>query len=117
MKTEDGNEGLHPWIEPELEARLTALVLGEASDFERDELERLIAERPELGLYRKRLEVMHQMLHEVASGESGEDQGDWKLAPERRGAVLARLEGETAREEKVVVMSTPSSVILPEFSS
>jgi Mg-chelatase subunit ChlD len=107
MKTEDGNEALHPWIEPELEARLTALVLGEASDFERDELERLIAERPELGLYRKRLEVMHQMLHEVASGESGEDQGDWKLAPERRGAVLARLEGETAREEKVVVMSTP----------
>lgn len=104
MKTEDGNEGLHPWIEPELEARLTALVLGEASDFERDELERLVAERPELGLYRKRLEAMHRMLREVATGESAEEQGEWKLGAERRTAVLARLRGEGTAEEKVVVM-------------
>jgi Mg-chelatase subunit ChlD len=104
MKTEDGNEGLHPWIEPELEARLTALVLGEASDFERDELERLVADRPELGLYRKRLEAMHRMLREVATGESTEEQGEWKLGAERRTAVLARLRGEANAEEKVVVM-------------
>ena len=48
MKTEDGNDALHPWIEPELEARLTALVHGEASDFERAELEELMSSRPEL---------------------------------------------------------------------
>lgn len=96
---------LHPWIEPELEARLAALVLGEASDFERDELERLVADRPELGLYRKRLEAMHRMLREVATGESAEEHGEWKLSPERRTAVLARLRGEEKAEEKVVVMS------------
>lgn len=95
---------LHPWIEPELEARLTALVLGEASDFERDELERLVADRPELGLYQKRLEAMHRMLREVAKGEGAEEQGEWKLSPERRTAVLARLRGEAKAEEKVVVM-------------
>ena len=33
-------DNLHPWIDPELEARIVALVLGEASDFEREELER-----------------------------------------------------------------------------
>lgn len=91
MNAEDENNTLHPWIEPELEARLTALVLGEASDFERDELERLVADRPELGLYRKRLETMHRMLREVASGESAEEQGAWKLGAERRATVLARL--------------------------
>jgi Mg-chelatase subunit ChlD len=95
---------LHPWIEPELEARLTALVLGEASDFERDELERLVTDRPELGLYQKRLEAMHRMLREVAKGENAEEQGEWKLSPERRTAVLARLRGEEKAEEKVVVM-------------
>lgn len=105
MKTEDGSEALHPWIEPELEARLTALVLGEASDFERDELERLIAERPELALYRKRLEAMHRMLREVAKGESAEEQGEWKLGAERRAAVLARLQGERSVGAKVVMMS------------
>ncbi len=100
----DDDTNLHPWIEPELEARLTALVLGEASDFERDELERLVADRPELGLYRKRLEAMHRMLREVAKGENAEEQGEWKLSPERRTAVLARLRGEAKAEEKVVVM-------------
>ncbi|MBL9152475.1 MAG: von Willebrand factor type A domain-containing protein [Verrucomicrobiales bacterium] len=98
---------LHPWIEPETEARLTALVLGEASDFERDELERLVAERPELALYRKRLEAMHRLLREVATGESAAEQREWKLAPERRAALLARLRGEGKAEETIVVMPQP----------
>ena len=46
MKEESHN----PRIDPELEARIVALVLGEASDFERDELNRLIEERPELAM-------------------------------------------------------------------
>jgi Mg-chelatase subunit ChlD len=95
----DDDTNLHPWIEPEIEARLTALVLGEASDFERDELERLIAERPELGLYRKRLEAMHRMLREVAEGESGEEVGEWRLAVDRREKLLAQLSGSPAIAE------------------
>lgn len=101
----DEPNSLHPWIEPELEARLTALVLGEASDFERDELGRLLADRPELALYQKRLETMHRLLREVAKGESGEEAGGWRLAEERREALLEKLGAAPAREEAVVVMS------------
>ena len=94
MKNEDQNETLHPWIAPELEARLTALVLGEASDFERDELERLIAGQPELGLYRKRLEAVNRMLHQVACGESEPaGEGQWKLSPEKRAVVIRQIGG------------------------
>ncbi len=84
------DEPLHTWIEPELEARITALVLGEASDFEREELERLINERPELGAYRKRLETIHELLRSNAEGET-EPEGEWKLSDERRATVLATL--------------------------
>ncbi len=94
MKNEDQNETLHPWIAPELEARLTALVLGEASDFEREELERLIAGQPELGLYRKRLEAVNRMLHQVACGESEPaGEGQWKLSPEKRAVVIRQIGG------------------------
>jgi len=81
-----------PWIAPELEARLAALVLGEASDFEKDELERLIGSRAELGLYRQRLAVVHAMLRKVAQGEATpQAEQEWKLGPERRAVVLAGL--------------------------
>lgn len=105
----DDTNSLHPWIEPEFEARLTALVLGEASDFEREELERLVAERPELALYRKRLEAMHRMLREVAKGESAEDRGEWKLAAERREALLAKLGAEPDHKKAVVPIQRPKS--------
>jgi Mg-chelatase subunit ChlD len=105
----DDTNSLHPWIEPELEARLTALVLGEASDFERDELERLVAERPELALYRKRLEAMHRMLREVSTGESAEEQGEWKLGAERRERLLAQLSGSIRVPEPKSVAVTKRS--------
>ena len=47
MKEEPHN----PSIDPELEARIVALVLAEVSDFERDELDRLMRERPELAAF------------------------------------------------------------------
>jgi len=92
---------LHPWIEPELEARITALVLGEASDFEREELERLIGEQAELAMFRKRMETVHGLLREVATGETAADDDGWKLSDERRAAVLAVIDGEG--EERVDV--------------
>ncbi|MFT6596457.1 MAG: anti-sigma factor RsiW, partial [Akkermansiaceae bacterium] len=42
------NDDLQSYIEPELEARIVALVLGEASAFEAEEMERLMEEMPEL---------------------------------------------------------------------
>lgn len=90
MKEDDPNQPLEPnletWIEPELEARIVALVMGEASDFEREELERLIAEKPELALFRDRIASTHELLGEVASGKG--DAAEWKLSAERRKSVL-----------------------------
>ena len=59
------DEHLETYIEPELEARIVALVLGEASDFEREELGRLIEERAEVKLFYDRIANLHGMLREV----------------------------------------------------
>ena len=53
MKEEKEPHG--PRIDPELEARIVALVLGEASDFEREELNRLIEEWPDLAAFKEAL--------------------------------------------------------------
>ena len=94
------DDSLHPWIEPELEARIVALVVGEASDFETEELERLIAEKSELGLFRQRMESLHGMLRANREGESVPDAGDWRLSEERREKLIAVL-GEGSSGNKL----------------
>ena len=91
------NEYLQSYIEPELEARICALVLGEASAFEAGELERLMSERPELKRYQIGLEKTHELLgeaHEV------QDNLEWKLSDECRGKILVKI-NEKNREEMV----------------
>ena len=57
------NEELHPSsIDPQLEARLVALVLGEASDFEQDELNRLISQDPKLSVFMQEMQTVHWLL-------------------------------------------------------
>ncbi|BDS07871.1 hypothetical protein NT6N_29110 [Oceaniferula spumae] len=75
------SEELHTYIEPELEARVTALVLGEASEFEIDELERLIKEKPELAVFRRRMQAMNDLLGEAVKPEPNEE---WQLSADRR---------------------------------
>lgn len=89
------SDELKTYIEPEMEARLVALVLGEASAFEAEELERLIAERVELQACKERLEQIHGVL--VAAHDRKDDE-KWKLAEERRGKIFERVE-ETRREK------------------
>ena len=81
-------------IEPELEARIVALVLGEASDFEVEELSRLIAERPELAAFEVQMQMAHGLFQETAAGEFEAPVGDWKLPTNKRNAVLAAIRGE-----------------------
>ena len=113
-------------IDPELEARIVALVLGEVSDFERDQLEQMIAERPELAKLRAEIEGVHGLLDaigqpvgsvepsesedvltrvmaEIGSAEELDEfaklageDADWKLSDARRESVLAVLDGEEA---------------------
>jgi len=87
------------WIDPELEARLVALVHGEVAESEREQLQRLVAERPELAALKKELEAVHGLLEDVARNQlvevepKGEDD-DWKLSAQRRSAVLEVIGGE-----------------------
>ncbi|MGJ8696962.1 MAG: YfbK domain-containing protein [Verrucomicrobiaceae bacterium] len=93
------NDELYSFIEPELEARLVALVLGEASAFEKEELERIMAERPEVGIWKRRMEAVHGLLGDAAKVE---DDAEWKLSGERRAKVLGVLKG-TVEEEPIRV--------------
>lgn len=94
MNEESHNPNREDNIEPELEARIIALVLGEASDFETEELHRLIAQRPELAAFKQRMESMHGLLLQAGAGEFEAPSGEWKLPSNKRNAVLAAIRGE-----------------------
>ena len=92
-----------PSVDREIEARVVALVLGEASDFEREELERLISERPELAAFRDEIAGVDDLMREVGSGDwpskmelaDGDSaESDWKLPSEKRRAIEAALRGD-----------------------
>ncbi len=98
------SEDLQSFIEPELEARLIAMILGEASAFESEELERLLAERPELVIWKRRMEAIHGLLGEAAKPPA--DDAAWKLSSERRAKVLKVLK---TNRESVPEISSASS--------
>ncbi len=83
---------LEPYHDPATEARLVAMLLGEASDYEQAELEALLAEDAGLRELYARLEEVHGLLRASESMDSTAAPGtDWKLPPERREAVLGAL--------------------------
>lgn len=81
-------------IEPELEARIIAMLMGEASDFETEELNRLIEQRPELAAFKRRMQKVHGLLQDVGQSEFRAPAADWKLPASKRNAVLAVINGE-----------------------
>ena len=83
-------ESQSPWIEPELEARIVALILGESSDFEREELNRLIEEQPGLAAFKDEIQSVHGLLQDIGTGVDD----DWKLSSKNRAAVLSVIDGE-----------------------
>ena len=89
MSDDNYSGDLHAWIEPEIEARVVALILGEASDFEAEELERMMEERPEIRMFKQRLESVHGLL---GAALVPPDDDDWELAPERKTQLLENLE-------------------------
>lgn len=89
---------LNPPSEQEFEIRITAVVLGEASEFERDQIDRLIEQRPELVAMKARIESVHQMLHDVGNEPwPTEAESDWKLPSKQRAALLDVLDGESGK--------------------
>ncbi|MDF1852388.1 MAG: von Willebrand factor type A domain-containing protein [Verrucomicrobiales bacterium] len=83
-------ENLHSWMEPEFEARIIAMILGEASDFEKEETERRIKESPEATLFYKRMLDLHALLGTLPLRSESEE-NDWKLSTERREKLLATI--------------------------
>ena len=91
------DESKNSWTDPELEARIVALVLGEASDFERDELIRLIERRPELAAFKEQIQAVHAQMQDLGSGEWAIDDA-WKLSAEKRNTVLAAFRGQAEQQ-------------------
>ena len=98
------NEGPQPWIDPALEARVVAGVLGETSAFEAAELDRALAETPELAIFKRRIEAVHALVGVAVSRETPKIQ----LSPDRRQKLLEKL-GARPRvpKQKVFVLPRP----------
>lgn len=97
------NPPLEPWNDPTLEARVVARVLGEASAFERAEIDRLLAESPELAAFARRIRAVHGLLGEATRGGTADL---WKMDPERRGKLLLAL-GAPAPASKATAAPAP----------
>ncbi len=107
MNPDDPN--MHAWLEPELEARIIASLLGEASAFEEAELQRLMDERPEVATFHQQLATVHGLVGEAVSTGPKDD---WKLAPDRREKLLEIFGGS---EESCgdAIASMPSATRSP----
>ena len=95
---DDTDKPLNTVGDDALEARITAWVLGEASSFEAGELEKLCAADPALGLFERRLRVLHGL---VAEDFKAGPVAEWKLAAERRGKITDLLGVAPEVEEKI----------------
>lgn len=90
-----------------LEARIVAMVLGEASDFEREQLLELISQRPELADFHQQLSAVHGLMDELSSTTipALKDGSDWRLPAKSRQRILSALNDST-----VATDTDPSNV-------
>ena len=58
----DNNPNTTNNLTPELEARVVAWVAGEASAFEIAELERLTTDKPELAIFKRRMQAVQGLV-------------------------------------------------------
>src|SRR5579862_3420899 len=91
-----GREGNHF----EIEARIVAWISGEASAFEAAELERLVRERPELAIFKRRIEAVRDLVADA-------------VRPEKEPL---RLSGE-AREKLLKAIGAPAVAASKELET
>jgi tetratricopeptide (TPR) repeat protein len=77
---------IRPWVDPKLEARVVADVLGESSDFEKAEMEQALEADPELAVFKRRMKAIDGLLGESLGGSP--QAAEWRLAPDRRKALI-----------------------------
>jgi secreted protein with Ig-like and vWFA domain len=100
----DPKPGTPAALDPTLEARVVAWVAGEASPFEREELERLVAAQPELAIFKRRIEAVQGLVGEAARP----DRTPLRMSAERRAKLLQAIgatdHGAAADPGKVVTL-------------
>lgn len=87
--------------DPELEARIVAWVLGEASPFEAAELERRIAADPTLAEFKRRIEAVHGF---VGEAERPASSAGLRMSAEKRAKLLAAIGEKDAENAGVAVV-------------
>ncbi len=85
--------------DPELEARIVALVLGEVDELERSQLQALLIARPELLAFKDEIECVHGLLHSVSGDEWVGGESSWKLPSGKRSAVLDLIEADAGSDQ------------------
>jgi len=101
------NEKLEPWNDPKVEALVVAAILGEASDFEMAEVERLCQEHPEMALFFERMRNLHRYLDEIHDREEKEEDA-WQLPKDKREALLNKIQTESEPTSRPVHQSNQS---------
>ncbi len=102
-------------IDTELQVRLMNLAMGEASDFDRDQLQLLMEQRAEVAAYYQHLEHLHGLLCQVRAGEpsmhidAATSEETWQLSPDRREKVLAVLNGDEPYPTGKVALSNSTT--------
>lgn len=87
MNTDENNPEKQTPAETELEACIVAWVSGEASAFEVAELERLVREKPELAIFKRRMEAVRGLVAEAVAP----DTEPMRLSPEARAKLLQAI--------------------------
>ena len=112
------NEESKPTIDPELEARIVAMVLGEASDFEAEALRQMISEREELAAFESEMLAVDGLLR-VATESESIDGGDWKLPADRRASVLEAIGAKANGDDEppLIRLAKPTHPLLRSRNS
>jgi secreted protein with Ig-like and vWFA domain len=103
----DDNTNTTNTLTPELEARVVAWVAGETSAFETAELERLTTDKPELAIFKRRMQAVHGLVAEAVRP----DKDPLRLSPERRGKLLQALGAKGMESSVPKKGSTESPVV------
>lgn len=87
MNHDENKSGIQAGDDAELEARVIAAVLEEPSAAEAAELERILIEKPELAVFKRRIQAVHGLVGEAVRPESL----PLRMSPERRAKLLQTL--------------------------
>ncbi len=109
MNHDDHTPDQPPHLDPALEARIVAWVAGEASAFEIAELTRLIGEKPELDIFKRRIETAHGLTGEAVRP----DKEPLRLSAERRAELLQMLGAPEANAPQ----PADAKVVVPDFTA